>query len=179
MKDANQQQAMENSSDSNSTTAKLNAKLIVAFRKRNRLTQKDLAEQMEVTTVAISRWERHESIPGKGNLKRLARIMQVGITDLIILPGKTMRSEWHQGNGKNMECYEHSKKARVQILSLLYEAHNLITEYISFIKKESELALLESILNNAIVNVRSQRQEIGQQELEKELDIVQPEADNI
>jgi transcriptional regulator with XRE-family HTH domain len=53
-----------------------------------RLTQAELAEQIGVTSQAVSQWERGETKPEVRNLRRIAVTLQVPLTELIILMGE-------------------------------------------------------------------------------------------
>ena len=53
-----------------------------------RLTQAELAEQIGVTSQAVSQWERGETTPEVRNLRRIAAALQVPLADLIILMGE-------------------------------------------------------------------------------------------
>ena len=52
-----------------------NAKNLVKLREANRLTQAELAEQLNYTDKAISKWERGESLPDVLTLKKVATIL--------------------------------------------------------------------------------------------------------
>lgn len=47
-----------------------------------RLTQEELAERMNVSKSAIAKWETDGGIPDRGNLLKLAEVMDVSINDL-------------------------------------------------------------------------------------------------
>ena len=51
------------------------AKNLVKLREANRLTQAELAEQLNYTDKAISKWERGESLPDVLTLKKVATIL--------------------------------------------------------------------------------------------------------
>ena len=56
---------------------------IAQLRKDRGLTQKDLAERMNVTDKAVSKWERDLSCPDIGSLPRLAEVLGVGVETLL------------------------------------------------------------------------------------------------
>ncbi len=56
---------------------------IAAFRKRMNLTQAELAERMNYSDKAISKWERGDSLPDVVTLVLLAEQLQVGVNDLV------------------------------------------------------------------------------------------------
>ena len=51
-------------------------------RKRMRLTQEQLAEQLHVSKSAIAKWETNGGIPDRDNLRRLSEILKVSVDDL-------------------------------------------------------------------------------------------------
>jgi len=55
------------------------AEKLVSLRKQKGLTQMDLAESLEVSRQAISRWEVGTSVPGTDNLKTLSEIYGVSL----------------------------------------------------------------------------------------------------
>ena len=64
---------------------------IAAYRKRNRLTQVGLAEKLNYSDKAVSKWERGESAPDVSTLVQLADLFDVTVNDLVedpnALPG--------------------------------------------------------------------------------------------
>ena len=59
------------------------AKNLIFLRKKNNLTQADLAEKINYSDNAISRWERGEVTPGIEILKMLSDFYQVEIKDIL------------------------------------------------------------------------------------------------
>lgn len=68
--------------------AKVTGCFIAQLRKELGLTQKELAEKLEVTDKAISRWETGKGLPDTSLLKPLAEILGVSVGEL--LSGKRM-----------------------------------------------------------------------------------------
>ena len=68
---------------------------IASYRKRMRLTQVRLAEKLNYSDKAISKWERGESIPDVLILMQLAEQFEIGVSDLLedpnALPEETTR----------------------------------------------------------------------------------------
>lgn len=58
-------------------------KFISEQRKKNNLTQKELADKLNVTSQAISKWENGRGIPDIEMLKSLSEIFNVDIEDLL------------------------------------------------------------------------------------------------
>ena len=59
---------------------------IAAYRKRAGLTQAGLAEKLNYSDKAISKWERGESIPDVLTLMQLAELFEIGVNDLLVDP---------------------------------------------------------------------------------------------
>ena len=65
--------------------AKKIGKFIHQIRTEKRMTQKELAEQINDTDKAVSKWERGESIPDIYVIKQIADIFEVSVDYLIRL----------------------------------------------------------------------------------------------
>ena len=61
---------------------------IASYRKRGRLTQADLAEKLNYSDKAISKWERGESAPDVATMVQLADLFDVTVNDLLEDPDK-------------------------------------------------------------------------------------------
>ena len=59
------------------------ARNLTAYRKAMNLTQLELAEKLNYSDKAVSKWERAESVPDILILKKIADIYHVSIDDLI------------------------------------------------------------------------------------------------
>ena len=59
---------------------------IAAYRKRDGLTQVSLAEKLNYSDKAVSKWERGESIPDVLTLMQLAELFGITVNDLICDP---------------------------------------------------------------------------------------------
>lgn len=70
---------------------------IAAYRKRSGLTQAGLAEKLNYSDKAVSKWERGESIPDVLTLMQLAELFEIPVNDLLedpnILPGNPGKLE--------------------------------------------------------------------------------------
>ena len=58
-------------------------KLIASGRKTHNLTQAQLAEIMNVTDKAVSKWERDLSCPDVSSLPRLAQTLELSVDELV------------------------------------------------------------------------------------------------
>lgn len=57
--------------------------LIASLRKAQGMTQAELAERMQVTDKAVSKWERDLSCPDIQSLPKLAEVLQVSAEELL------------------------------------------------------------------------------------------------
>ncbi|MDY4610012.1 MAG: helix-turn-helix domain-containing protein [Sphaerochaetaceae bacterium] len=78
-------------------------KLIYKLRKEKNLTQLQLADQMNISDKAISKWERGLGCPEVSLLPQLSKILDVDLEKL--LSGELNANEISQGNMKNMRFY--------------------------------------------------------------------------
>ena len=56
---------------------------ISALRKNTGMTQKELADYMQVTDKAVSKWERNLSCPDINSVPRLAEVLGVSVEELL------------------------------------------------------------------------------------------------
>ena len=56
---------------------------LVSYRKQFHLTQAALAEKLNYSDKAISKWERGESMPDVITLVQLSQLFEVGVDDLL------------------------------------------------------------------------------------------------
>ena len=71
--------------------------LISTLRKEKSMTQKDLAEKLNVTDKAVSKWERNLSSPDISIIPRLAELL--GVSTDALLNAKTTQPAGHRGAG--------------------------------------------------------------------------------
>lgn len=57
--------------------------MISSLRKEKNMTQNDLAEKMNVTDKAVSKWERNLSYPDVNSIPKLAEILDVSVEELL------------------------------------------------------------------------------------------------
>ena len=57
--------------------------VISSLRKEKNMTQNDLAEKMNVTDKAVSKWERNLSCPDVNSIPKLAEILGVSVEELL------------------------------------------------------------------------------------------------
>ena len=59
---------------------------IASYRKRSQLTQAGLAEKLNYSDKAVSKWERGDSAPDVQTLVQLAELFEVTVNDLLVDP---------------------------------------------------------------------------------------------
>lgn len=59
---------------------------IVSYRKRLRMTQAGLAEKLNYSDKAVSKWERGESVPDVQTLMQLAELFDITVNELLVDP---------------------------------------------------------------------------------------------
>lgn len=77
--------------------------LIRSLRTKNKLTQKQLAEQINVSDKAVSKWETGKGCPDISLLTELAAVFQMDLQT--ILNGEIDQKESETGNMKKMKFY--------------------------------------------------------------------------
>lgn len=80
--------------------------MIAALRRERGMTQRELAEQMNVTDKAVSKWERDLSCPDINSIPKLAQILGVSVEELMNVPARG-------------ESAEDPKKTAVTVLTAL------------------------------------------------------------
>lgn len=78
-------------------TNKSMGELICGLRKEKGMTQRELAEQMNVTDKAVSKWERDLSCPDINSLPRLAEVLGISVEELLNTPKKDEQAESRAG----------------------------------------------------------------------------------
>ena len=93
---------------------------IVSYRKRLGMTQAKLAEQLNYSDKAVSKWERGESAPDVLTLAQLAELFDVTVNDLIEDPNALPADAGKMGRavGKAVERTLHRKADKRIILGL-------------------------------------------------------------
>lgn len=104
-------------------------KFIAGCRKEKNLTQAQLAEKLNITDRAVSKWERGKSMPDSSVMLELCRILGITVNEL--LSGEKMNISGEKMSGekgekmdldKNRENYE--KKAEENLIALKKKYEN-------------------------------------------------------
>jgi transcriptional regulator with XRE-family HTH domain len=131
---------------------------ISSYRKKNGLTQAGLAERLNYSDKAISKWERGESVPDVMTLVQLAEQFETSVNELITDPNALPEdtSGVQQAMGKVVEKTLRRKASKSIILGLSsilvwFVALLIYVVLGSFGWEQSALAFLYAIPANAIV----------------------------
>lgn len=93
-------------------------KFIAECRKKNQLTQVQLAEKLNITDRAVSKWERGKSMPDSSIMLELCKILKISVNDL--LSGEVVTMDAYNENlEKNLlEAVKQKQEADKRLLSL-------------------------------------------------------------
>ena len=96
---------------------------IASYRKRMRLTQVHLAQKLNYSDKAVSKWERGESVPDVQTLVQLADLFDVTVNDLLVdpneLPENTGKMEQVMGRAVEKTLKRKADKRIILMLSSL------------------------------------------------------------
>ena len=67
--------------------------MISSLRKEKNMTQNDLAEKMNVTDKAVSKWERNLSCPDVNSIPKLAEVLGISVEELLNAQSKQEHSK--------------------------------------------------------------------------------------
>ena len=91
---------------------------IAELRKQNNLSQKDLADQLNISNKTISKWECGNGSPDIESLQKLSKIFNITIDELLKNePDQPMREEPRQSDIKS-DSFFHTKKFIILLISL-------------------------------------------------------------
>ena len=76
-------------------TNKSMGEVISTLRKEKGMTQKELADRLNITDKAVSKWERDISFPDTATIPKLAEILEVSVEELMTT--KAIPTSEHKG----------------------------------------------------------------------------------
>ena len=76
--------------------------MISSLRKQKGMTQAELAQKMNITDKAVSKWERDLSCPDVNSIPKLAEVLGVSVEELMQVKGANKRGEQEKA-GKIVE----------------------------------------------------------------------------
>ncbi len=119
---------------------------LVTLRKQHGLTQMDLAEKLNVSRQAISRWEVGAAVPSTDNLKTLSVLYEVSVDD--ILKGETasvpQSSDLSDSPQETLSNHRSNKKSKIIfacVLILLALAVAIVASVVKFHESEEKTNL--------------------------------------
>lgn len=86
---------------------------ITFLRKKNGLSQLDLADKLQYSNKNVSKWEKAETTPSIFTLKRLAEIFNVTVDDLVSVPLEDLQSNAPTDTDAQMEKDANQKEVKV------------------------------------------------------------------
>lgn len=95
------------------------AEKLVALRKQKGLTQMDLAEKLNVSRQAVSRWEVGAAVPGTDNLKVLGELYGVSV-DYLLNDDVSEAHECIHGSGNSSTEKEEKLSHKSKILRTIF-----------------------------------------------------------
>lgn len=102
-------------------------------RKKKNLTQIQLAEKLDITNKAISKWNPGRSIPDAAIMLKLCKILDISVTELL--------------NGEKIEAEKFCEKTNVTIIDLIKKDRSLKRQkFISEMAGGGGIVILLSLL---------------------------------
>ena len=92
-------------------------KFIAERRKSKKLTQAQLAEKLEITDRAISKWETGKSMPDSSIMLELCDILQITVTDLLYGEVVSMKNYNKETENKLIEMVKEKEQSDRQLLT--------------------------------------------------------------
>ncbi len=71
--------------------------IISTLRKEKGMTQKDLADMLNITDKAVSKWERNIAFPDTATIPKIAEILGISVEEL--MNAKSIPKNGHKGAG--------------------------------------------------------------------------------
>ena len=130
------------------------SKKLVSLRKKKRLSQMELAEMLQVSRQAISKWETGKAVPSIENLKCLSELYQISMDDLISSEETIQMTDCISTiNEESMKSKENKKKEdwNTKKLSLSIKLAGLSGEYQRLVIMRISAILLRLIYPDLIL----------------------------
>ena len=118
---------------------------IVALRKEKGLTQLAVAEKLNVSRQAISRWESGTALPSTDNLKCLGALYGVPVDYLINEETERSVSESNSKESEDQRRRKRLLKGMAAFISAILIAVVIFCITVSFRKKEAETIPIEDL----------------------------------
>ena len=93
-------------------------RFIAECRKRRQLTQMQLAEKLNITDRAVSKWERGKAMPDASIMLELCRILHITVNDLLNGEVVTMENYQKQSEKLLLEMAKQKEEADKRLLTM-------------------------------------------------------------
>ena len=93
-------------------------RFIAECRKRRQLTQMQLAEKLNITDRAVSKWERGKALPDASIMLELCRILHITVNDLLNGEVVTMENYQKQSEKLLLEMAKQKEEADKRLLTM-------------------------------------------------------------
>ena len=93
-------------------------RFIARCRKENNLTQRELAERLNITDRAVSKWERGHSMPDASIMLELCHLLNISVTDLLCGEVVTVNEQEKKLQEQTLELVNQKVAADRRLLSL-------------------------------------------------------------
>ena len=114
-------------------------KFIASHRKKQKLTQEQLAEKLGITYKAVSKWETGKGLPDASIMKDLCNILKITVNDLL--------------SGELIDKTEYNKSAEMKLLEMLKQKEEYDKKLLFLEILMGSLCLLPLIIYTIIVGL--------------------------
>lgn len=98
---------------------------IVSLRKQANLTQNDLADRLNISRQAITKWENGTGLPDVDNIKKLAKVFNKSIDELLDYKVEEIKLEFDTTKESIKKQYSKSGKINEFILNKFKDAESI------------------------------------------------------
>ena len=114
-------------------------KFIASRRKKQKLTQEQLAEKLNITYKAVSKWETGKGLPDASIMKDLCNILKITVNDLL--------------SGELIDKNDYNKSAEIKLLEMLKQKEEYDKKLLFLEILMGSLCLLPLIIYTIIVGL--------------------------
>ena len=114
-------------------------KFIAGCRKKQKLTQEQLAEKLGITYKAVSKWETGKGLPDASIMKDLCNILKITVNDLL--------------SGELIDKNDYNKSAEIKLLEMLKQKEEYDKKLLFLEILMGSLCLLPLIISTIIVGL--------------------------
>lgn len=114
-------------------TNKSMGEIISTLRKEKGMTQKELADLLNITDKAVSKWERDIAFPDTATIPKLSEILEVSVEEL--MNAKAIPASEHKGTG-------HMIKTILKAVPVAMGVAVIVTSLLGELEMKSGFAML-------------------------------------